>query len=77
MAVEKDLLYLPDVKDAETVEFIRSSFERKLGRPVSFKLIEKPDLLGGFVAKIDGVTYDNSVSSRLARMKNHMLDNEH
>lgn len=66
-------LQIPSGVSRETVELICSSFEKKLGEEINFKVIEKKELLGGFIAKIDGTTYDSSVYSSLQRMKKHLL----
>lgn len=66
-------LQIPVGVSRETVEFICSSFEKKLNAEIDFTVVEKKDLIGGFIAKIDGTTYDNSVKESLQRMKKHLL----
>ena len=70
---ENALLQVPEGTGEETVKLICSSFEKMLGKELTFRVAEKKDLMGGFIAKIDGTTYDNSVSSRLARMKKYLM----
>ena len=70
---ENALLQVPEGTGEETVKLICSSFEKMLGKELTFRFAVKKDLMGGFIAKIDGTTYDNSVSSRLARMKKYLM----
>lgn len=71
--MENAILQVPCDTGEDTVRLICSSFEKKLGQQIDFTVVKKGELLGGFIAKIDGITYDNSVSSRLLRMKIHLL----
>lgn len=71
--METAILQVSPCTGEDTVRLICSSFEEKLGRKIDFRVTEKKDLIGGFIAKIDGTTYDSSVSSRLSRMKIHLL----
>ncbi len=66
-------LLVPVGVSRETVELICSSFEKKLDTQIAFSVEEKKELIGGFVAKIDGTTYDNSVKESLQRMRKHLL----
>ena len=70
---ENALLQVPEGTGEETVKLICSSFEKMLGKELTVRVAVKKDLMGGFIAKIDGTTYDNSVSSRLARMKKYLM----
>ena len=69
----KATLQVPLGVSRETVGLICASFEKKLNAEINFTVVEKKDLIGGFIAKIDGTTYDNSVKESLQRMKKHLL----
>lgn len=69
----KATLQVPCGVSRETVDYICSSFEKKLGTEIDFKVSERKELLCGFIAKIDSTTYDSSVMSGLQRMKKHLL----
>ncbi len=53
-------------KDVDTV---CDGFEKLLDHPIEFEIVEDKNLLGGFVAFVDGMVYDASFSSQLKGMK--------
>ena len=52
------------------------NFIRKLYPDCEYEIENEtdPSILGGFILKIDNVTYDYSVSGSLSRMKNHIMN---
>ena len=52
--METAILQVSPGTGEDTVRLICSSFEEKLGRKIDFRVTEKKELIGGFIAKIDG-----------------------
>ena len=48
---------------------IKEGLKKLTGYEPDFQIVEDPDLLGGFVALVDGKVYDNSVRLRLEQMR--------
>ncbi|MBQ7922628.1 MAG: F0F1 ATP synthase subunit delta [Clostridia bacterium] len=57
----------------ETVAGICASFRDLLQQEVVFTVKEKPELIGGFIAEVDGKVYDNSLSGKMQALKKWML----
>lgn len=57
----------------ETVAKICASFHDLLKQEVVFTVKEKPELIGGFIAEVDGKVYDNSLSGKMQALKKTML----
>ncbi len=57
----------------ETVEKICASFRALLDQEIEFSVKEKADLIGGFIAEVDGKVYDNSLSGKMQALKKTML----
>lgn len=60
--------------DVDLIRRIEQGFSNKLGLAVCFKVNENSSLLCGFIAYINGVVYDASGRTRLADLKEYLLD---
>lgn len=60
--------------DDALIRRIEQGFSNKLGFAVCFSVNENPSLLCGFIAYINGVVYDASGRTRLADIKEYLLD---
>lgn len=58
----------------ELIRRIEQGFSKKLGFAVHFEVSENPLLLCGFVAYVNGMVYDASGKTRLADIKEYLLD---
>jgi len=59
--------------DAANADAIRKRLQGATGRQVSMTTKVDPALIGGLVARIGGTVYDGSVSARLAKMRERLL----
>lgn len=62
--------------DASLVEQIRKELETVSGGKVELSQTIDPDLIGGFVLRMDDKQYDASVSTQLKRIKEALLQTE-
>lgn len=53
----------------EEIDMISEGFEKLLGHPVSLKIEDDKELIGGFCAFADGKIYDMSIRARLMDMR--------
>ena len=60
---------------SETLEALKKALIKKLGAD-SIRHVSDPSLIGGFTVKYNGTFYDVSVASRLAELKNHVVNTE-
>lgn len=60
--------------DDGLIRRIEQGFSDKLGFPVHFEVNETPSLLCGFIAYVNGMVYDASGRTRLADIKEYLLD---
>ena len=60
--------------DAAGLAEIKEKFEKQLGVPVELEYIEDKSLIGGFIAHINGVSYDMSFKHRLDNVRSALHD---
>lgn len=63
------IVTVPENTKPDYFEKICIGFKEKYGNDVSFVRETHPDLIGGFVAEVDGIVYDTSIRSKLAEIK--------
>lgn len=63
--------------DDDLIRHIEQGFSNKLGFAVRFEVNENPSLLCGFIAYVNGIVYDASGKTRLADIKEYLLDSAH
>ncbi len=56
----------------ETYNMLCSGIKEKFGSDIEFEKVYDEALVGGFVLKLDGVVYDHSIRTQLARLKKHI-----
>lgn len=59
--------------DAPEVEGLTSALAKRVGRKVRLRQKVDPAVLGGFVATVAGKTYDASLKTQLAKIKNELI----
>ena len=80
---EQFVLLYNDAKGLKTVQLaasravtdevknkIKEILEKQVNKTIEIEETIEPDLIGGFILKIDDLQYDNSIKSKLASMKN-------
>lgn len=75
--VKGKLVFASEMDDI-TIENIRCKFEKLVGEPIQFETAIDSSILGGFLAIINGKTYqvfDNSMSSHLDEIKSRLKNN--
>ncbi len=55
-----------------TYELLCKGIREKTGDDITFEKVYDESLVGGFVLKLDGVVYDNSIRTQLQRLKKHI-----
>ncbi len=79
---EQFVLLYKDAKGLKTVQLkasravtdevknkIKEILEKQVNKTIEIEETIEPDLIGGFILKIDDLQYDNSIKSKLASMK--------
>lgn len=56
----------------ETYSLLCEGIKKVIGEDIEFVRVINEDILGGFVLKIDGTLYDNSIKSQLKELKKHI-----
>ena len=72
--MQEAILKLAPPYDQDEVDLIIKGFERKLGRPVQFRVVEDANLIGGFSAQIDGKIYDYSFAAQLSELHRQLSE---
>ena len=57
----------------ETYSLLENGIKKKFGEDIAVTRLTDETLIGGFILCIDGVIYDNSVSSQLDRIKKELI----
>ena len=57
-----------------TFEILSQGIKKKYGEDISIVKQVDDSLIGGFILTVDGVIYDNSVSSQLNKIKKELTD---
>lgn len=65
--IEAELISAQEVTDAQRTA-LAQSLARKLGREVSLRVVEEPDLIGGAVLRAGDMVIDASVKGRLQKL---------
>lgn len=65
--IEAELISAQQVTDAQR-SALAQSLARKLGREVSLRVVEEPDLIGGAILKAGDMVIDASVKGRLQKL---------
>ena len=73
--MERPVLIVTSGDDKALTDLIQAGFERELGIPVDFKIVEDKKITGGFIAYIDGKVYDASFTSKLRELSNSLYEN--
>lgn len=73
-ALRNSVLKIAPPYDDDLIRHIEQGFSDKLGFAVCFKVKEDPSLLCGFIAYVNGMVYDASGKTRLADIKEYLLD---
>lgn len=60
------------VSDAD-VQGLAKAFGRKLGKKVTFRVATDPNLLAGMKVTVNGVTYDGTLRSQLAQLRERLV----
>ena len=58
---------------AEEIDSLSNTLAKRIGGKVRLRAEVDPALLGGFVATVDGKTYDASLRSQMTRIKNELI----
>jgi F-type H+-transporting ATPase subunit delta len=58
---------------ADDIEGMAKAFGKKLGKKVAFRVSTDPSLLAGMKVTVNGVTYDGSLRSQLAQLRERLV----
>lgn len=73
--MDRPVLLIASPYDEATIKAIKDGFSKQYGEELDFEIVEDNNILGGFIAIIDGKVYDASFSSRLHEIS-RQLSNE-
>ena len=60
----------------DQINAVREKFEAMLGRKLSLRASVDPSLIGGLRVDVEGRRYDNSIRTRLERMRRSLIESE-
>jgi len=69
----KITITIPNNADDEYFEKICNEYRKKYGDDTKFEK-ETADIIGGFIAEVDGTVYDTSIRSKLKEIKRAITD---
>ena len=72
----KGMLYVAGPFDQPEIDKVTEHFTRLLGQPVAFEVKRDENLIGGFLAMVDGKVYDSRIAVQLKDLGRYMLDKE-
>ena len=72
--MKKAIITVCDNMSESTFNLLSDGIKKKYGEDISIVKEVDKSLLGGFILTVDGVVYDNSVSSQLDRIKKELTD---
>lgn len=58
----------------ETYNMLCEGIKARRGDDIEFERVYDENIVGGFVLKLDGVVYDNSIRTQLKKLKKHITD---
>lgn len=74
MKMRKAIIKITDNFSDETYNMLCDGIKEKFGSDIEFEKVYDDTLVGGFVLKLDGVVYDNTIRTKLKQLKKHMTD---
>ncbi len=72
--MRKAIIKITETMSDETFNLLCNGITEKFGSDIEFQKVYDESLIGGFVLKLDGVVYDNTVRTQLKRLKNHISE---
>ena len=70
--MERPVLLIAPPYDEKTVQTIKDGFSKQYGEDLDFEVVENNQILGGFIAIINGRVYDTSFSTRLQEISKQL-----
>jgi F-type H+-transporting ATPase subunit delta len=74
--IKTAIVSTPQILQPAILEQIRESLEKEFNAKIEISQITNPELIGGFVLRIDDKQYDASISSQLKKIKEKLLHTE-
>lgn len=74
--MKKGILYVAGPFGQADVCGIEERFSKMLGDKVVFDIKKNDELIGGFMAMVDGKVYDASILAQMKDIQRYMLDKE-
>ncbi len=68
------IIKIADNFSDETYNMLCDGIKAKFGSDIVFEKVYDDTLIGGFVLKLDGVVYDNTIRTQLKKLKKHLAD---
>ncbi|MBE6834956.1 MAG: F0F1 ATP synthase subunit delta [Ruminococcaceae bacterium] len=72
--MKKAVITVCESMSENTYSTLLNGIKKKFGEDISVTKQVDPSLIGGFILTVDGVVYDNSVSSFLNEIKKELID---
>ncbi len=72
--MRKAIIKITKTMSDETFKMLCDGINEKFGNNIEFEKVYDESLIGGFVLKLDGIVYDNTIRTQLKRLKNHISE---
>lgn len=59
-----------------TYRYLCDGLKKKFGKDIDFEYSIDNSIIGGFILKLDGIVYDNSIKTQLTRLKKHIRNGD-
>ena len=69
--VQAEVVSASELPEAQR-ERLKSALARRTGREIDLVVTVDPELIGGAIAKVDGVVYDGSLRTQLAQLRDNL-----
>ena len=70
--MQESILKIAPPYTTREIESIEQRFQKLLGEPIRFTVIEDTSLIGGFSAFIGGKVYDASILAQLSALRSNL-----
>ena len=74
LGIEEGEIYLAEDISDEDIDKIRIAIEKDIGKKVELDKVIDPSLIGGFKVKLKDGVYDSSISTKITKLRNTLIN---
>lgn len=74
LQIEEGEIYLAEDMSDEDIDKIRLAIEKDIGKKVELDKVIDPSLIGGFKVKLKDGVYDSSISTKITKLRNTLIN---